>query len=87
MTCEIDTGNLHNKNAVSVKKSGCIVGHVPRENTKVFKYFIKRGRSIEAQVKGDKVNHGLGYGLEIPVVYIFKGQSKDTAVLVKLLKI
>jgi hypothetical protein len=72
--------------AVALLKDGNIVGHVPKENAKVYKFFLKRGGKITAKVIGKRQNAGLEKGLEIPVEYTFSGCKKDTILLTKLLK-
>ena len=52
-----------------------ICGQVPRELTDVFIRFLKSQGTIHAEVKGDVVDRG--YGLEVPVVYVFGGLSLD----------
>ena len=52
-----------------------ICGQVPRELTDVFIRFLKSEGTIHAEVKGDVVDRG--YGLEVPVVYVFGGLSLD----------
>lgn len=84
LTCEIEPNNPHDKFAVSVKKGADIVGHVPREITKVFHYFIKRSGIVTCEVTGSKQN--LGNGLEIPCVYTLKGEEKNVKKLPGLLK-
>ena len=86
LLCEIEPNNPYDRHAVSVKKAGEIVGHIPRENSKVFKFFIRRGGHITATVTGPKVNRGLYLGLEVPVDYSFVGKEKDTSALCALLK-
>ena len=61
LICEIEPDNMYDKHAVAVKKEGRIVGHVPMENSKVFKFFLRRGGHITATLTGNKINRGLAY--------------------------
>ena len=82
--CEIEETNQHDRHAVSLVKNGEIVGHIPRENSKISKFYIKRGGSISCQVTGKRQNNNCG--LEIPAIYTYTGNKKDTESLEKLLK-
>ena len=74
-----EEGNEHNCFAVSVMKDGFIVGHAPRELSKLFTHFLNHEGEITARITGHK---RLGNGLEVPCCYIFSGKKK----LVKKLK-
>ena len=91
LTCEIESTNLHDKHAVAVVKCDksikSIVGHVPREHSKVFKFFLRRGGIINATVTGPRLNRGQGLGLEVPVVYTFSGTANDMTALPTLLRV
>ncbi|CAH1802848.1 unnamed protein product [Owenia fusiformis] len=82
--CCIDEDNAYDKNATFVKKNDKIVGHVPRENANIFKFFLKRGGTISGKIVGKRLNKGKG--LEIPVVYVLKGRAADINKLESLLK-
>ena len=79
--------NTHDRHAMAAyKPDSCeVLGHVPRSYSRVFHYFVKRGGTVKAVVKGKRMNRGLGNGLEIPVQYIFHGEKKDTVALKQLL--
>ena len=47
-------------------KDGAIVGHVPRELSRVYWYFIRHGETISCEVTGSRQR---GVGLEVPCVY------------------
>ena len=66
--------NIKDKYAVAVLKDDLVVGHVPYNLTRHFSLFLKRevNKSF-AEVKGEKINRGAGYGLEIPCVYCLFG--------------
>ena len=74
-----EEGNEHNCFAVSVMKDGFIIGHAPRELSKLFTHFLNHEGEITARITGHK---RLGNGLEVPCCYIFSGKKK----LVKKLK-
>ena len=47
LNCVPEKDNAHVRNAVSViKESGAIVGHIPKENSRVCKFFIQRGMVV-----------------------------------------
>ena len=54
LTCQQEAGNDKDSFACTVKKGGLIVGHVPRETSKTFWYFIMPGGSIECKITGSK---------------------------------
>ena len=60
--------------------------HAPRELARVMRFYLKRGGHISVEVKGKRINRGLGYGLEIPADYKFTGNYSDTSKLKTLLK-
>ena len=62
--------NPHHKRAVAVYKDGVIVGHVPRELSKTFWFFIKHDGKVECEVTGRRK---CGKGLEVPCIYKLKG--------------
>jgi hypothetical protein len=67
-------GNLHEACSVALIKDGeLVVGHVPRENSRVFWYFIDHGGTISCEVIGKRKH---GKGLEVPCVYKFSGKEK-----------
>ena len=57
---------------VALMKHETIVGHVPAEHSKIFKFFIRRGGSISAVVTGKREK---GLGLVIYAVYLFTGDD------------
>ena len=88
LNCEVEPDNPHDKHAVAITRtkdgSTDIVGHVPRENSKVIKYFLSRGGTIEVVITGSRENQGIG--LQVPAKYKFTGSKSDIAKLPKLLK-
>ena len=60
--------NSVDSSAVAVLREDQTVGHVPFNISSVISQFLRReGNQGFAEVTGDKVNRGAGYGLEIPV--------------------
>lgn len=68
-----EPGNLHDPRAVSILRSGTIVGHVPREHNRIFWHFLSHDGHISCEVIGARK---LGKGLEVPCLYKFKGKEK-----------
>ena len=70
LALERELQNVAYQFAVSVVRSGRIVGHVPFNLAPVFSHFLKRSFNKEtAEITGGKVNRGGGYGLEVPCIY------------------
>ena len=66
--------NVVDRNAVAVFKEEQVVGHVPFNLAPSMSNFLKRDiNKAFAQVVGEKVNRGAGYGLEIPCIYHLYG--------------
>ena len=69
--------NLHDKFAVAIVLEERIVGHVPKNLSKIFHQFMKiPSCTIGCKVTGKRVNRGTVYDLEIPVQYRFIGAKK-----------
>ena len=72
-----DRGNVHDRFAVAVKKEGLMVGHLPREVSKLCWFFIRRGGTITCRVTGRRRRSRLEQGgLEIPCDLTFEGPLK-----------
>ena len=81
LRCKREDDNIHNVNAVAVIHSNHIgprvVGHVPFLYSSTFKKFLSLpNHTIRVLVTGKRINLGAGYGLEIPVEYVFNGNEK-----------
>lgn len=48
-----EKNNTEDKFATAIIRNGSIVGHVPRENACVFRYYLKRGGNIKVLVTGN----------------------------------
>ena len=73
LTLEREDENSHDRHAVSVMKGDAIVGHVPRELSRAYWYFIRHGGTISCEVTGSRKR---GIGLEVPCVYKIVGSKK-----------
>ena len=51
---EIEELNRQDRYAVAIKVSGDIVGHVPREFSKIVYYFIKNGGRVTGEVRAKR---------------------------------
>ena len=67
---------------IAMLKAGIIVGHVPREVSRIFTFFIRHGGTIVCEVVGHRK---LGKGLEVPCCYKFTGKPKHIKKALKLL--
>lgn len=88
LSTELDYLNPHDIYAVAIKKDNIIVGHVPRDQSKVCSYFIRRGGVIQFEVTSARrrqSNLPQG-GLEIPGLLTFFGHIRDTSRLHRLLQ-
>ena len=81
--CLLEPANEYDKNAVAIVRDYQIVGHILQVILKVCAFYIRQGGTIKCRVIG-KRQHRLG--LEIPCIYIFKGNENDTNALISLLK-
>ena len=79
--------NPEDRYAVSVLKSGTVVGHIPREISKTCWSFIARNGEIKCKVTGRRQRSFLlEGGLEIPCIYRFSGKKKLVDKLIKLMQ-
>ena len=77
-----DPANRHDRFARAVLKVGAIVGHVPREVSRIFQFFLMSGGKIMCEVTGSRK---YGKGLEVPCVYKFTGTEKNVIKVKKTL--
>ena len=69
-----EAGNTHDRRAVALLKADrTVVGHVPKEFSRVFWHFLSHGGKISCEVTGRRK---YGKGLEVPCVYQFLGSEK-----------
>ena len=87
LMCERELDNAYDKYAVAVNnEQGKVVGHVPKELSKVFAQFIRNGGKVEAECIGTRYNRGEGKGLEFPGDYKLSGNKKYLEKLVSSIK-
>ena len=89
LSCSREFGNVHDLFAVAVKRSGDVVGHIPKIISSICSSFLRRGGSISCQVTATRcysadVPQG---GLEIPCQLIFRGKKSDLSKIEKLTKV
>ena len=75
LTCQREEENKYDPSAVAVMFENRVAGHVPSEVSHIFTEFLHGGGSIDAKITGKIVNRG--YGLEVPVDYLFIGCKTD----------
>ncbi len=72
-------GNPEDQHAVAIVKAvvGDVVGHAPREISRICWHFLSRGGTITCIVTGSRQRSFLPEGgLEIPCIYRFQGKKK-----------
>ena len=68
--------NCEDRYDVAIVYADEVVGHVPYNLAKSVSHFLSRSASNGfVTVTGSKVNRGVGYGLEVPVVCCLHGPS------------
>ena len=77
-----EDGNEHDPHAVSILKDGAIVGHAPRELSRVFFFFLRHDGTITAEITGHR---RFSCGLEVPCLYTLTGKPKYIKKAKKLL--
>lgn len=70
---EKEEGNAEDPYAVAVMRGTTIVGHAPREISRVFSYFMLHDGTISAEVTGHR---RFGCGLEVPCRYKLQSKPK-----------
>ena len=68
-----DDGSEHDAYAVGIFKDSAVVGHAPREVSRIFYYFLQHGGSISAEITGHRK---FGHRLEVPCCYKLTGKPK-----------
>ena len=82
-----EKGNKYDPHAVAITKNNVVVGGVPQNKCDHFWKFSSLSKTwIHAWVLGKKFDRGAGYGLEIPVRFIFQGHVKGIACKKKKIK-
>ena len=78
LSCEAERNNIHDRNAIAIKKSNDVVGHLPKKISLICRLFLEReGSSIQCQVISTRRYSGdlPQGGLEIPCQLHFCGNS------------
>ena len=84
----MEEDNSFDSYAVAVAKNSSVVGHLPREISRISWFFLqKRQSKITCVVTaGRKRSTIRGKGLVVPCVYIFKGKTKHLEKLISLIR-
>ncbi len=65
-----EPNNVRDNCAVAVLKEGQVVGHIPYNISAIVSHFLSRDNNKAfAEVTGDRVNRGGGYGLLLPLLW------------------
>ena len=88
LVCEREPHNVEDRYAIAVKKDETVIGHLPRNLSRVCSLFIRRGGTIDCTVTGARrysadLPQG---GLEVPCFLLFKASPKEIQKLKKLWK-
>ncbi len=74
LTVGVEDGNSEDQYAIGVYRSSILVGHAPRELSRIFFCFLRHaGGTIECRITGHRK---LGVGLEVPCTYLMSGKAK-----------
>ena len=86
LVCEREARNVHDRYAVSVKKNGQIISHLPRIIARVCSLFLRRGGSIHCTVSGTRRYSGdlPQGGMEIPCFVVFRANPSELKNLNKI---
>lgn len=53
------------------------VGHVPKAASRIIFHFLSRdGHTGICEVNGNRLNHGVNLGMEVPCIYRFYGRQR-----------
>ena len=75
-----EKGNEYDPHVVAITRNNVVVGRVPENICDHFWRFLPLTEtSIHSRVLSKRVNCGAGYGLEIPICFIFQSQVKEIA--------
>ena len=74
---DTDGHKFGDRNSVKVKKDNITVGHVPKDISRIAKFFIAHGGEIACIITGKRQRSQLPQGgLEVPCKYVFKTKNK-----------
>ena len=72
-----EAGNGHDRHAVAVVFDSYVVGHLPREYSRIAWYFLQHGGMISCEITGRRHRDNTpSLGLVVPCVYKFQGKEK-----------
>ena len=74
LDCLREYDNEYDATAVMIMYNDRIAGYVPRNLSGLFTHFLNNNGMITAEVVGSVIDRG--YGLEVPVNYIFNGNEQ-----------
>lgn len=86
----MDTNHWHGpacqeRAAVAVLKDGDVVGHVPRELSRMTSFFLRHdGIVVFCEVTGARVNHGVQLGIDVLCLYKIYGRGPYITTLKEL---
>ena len=83
-SAEREPENEHDHRAVCLLKLDTIIGHVPREFSRIFWFFPGRGGRMACEVTGRRKH---SKGLEVPCVYTITGREKMIMKIKKILRV
>ena len=83
LSLRIQDGNEQDSFAVTVIKNDNVVGHAPRQFSRVFYFFLSHDGTIDAEITE---NRKFGCGLEVPCLYTLTGKPKFIKHAKKLVK-
>ena len=87
LALEKEALNCKDGQAVAVMRSRIIVGHVPRNLSALFSYFLLRWcNQAVVEVTREKLIRGVGYRLEIPCIYCLYGPDAYLERFKKIIK-
>ena len=74
---DMESGNAEDQYAVAVSKDGTVVGHIPREHSKLCWDFLRHSGRITCEVTGRRKRSSIeGKGLVVPCHYKFEASEK-----------
>ena len=72
LTLKPQPDNCYDKFTVAVVKNDRPVGHMPNTVNKAVSSFLRRAEHGGfCEVRGNRVNHGVNLGVEVPCTYVF----------------
>ena len=76
LALKLQPDNTYDKFAVAVIKNDQFVSHIPKPVSRAVSYFLSReGHSSLCEVTGNRLNRGVGLGVEVPCTYRFYGRQ------------